>query len=162
MGASWVGVREAVTAGPLRSSDKGAAEVASRWDQLIRYACLRLGKQLGVEVQPVLSRKELAEPSIRSQALVASLVKDGTLSGVLRIPNTVGPITITADLRAGRVTTSIDVEAPKTGRSQTRINWLLRQLREAPDAARIDCWAARARGRQPRSCSRQLGRTRRC
>lgn len=55
MGAAWTGVRDAVVAGTLRSNDKGAAEVASRWDQLMRYACLRLGRQLGVEVQPVLS-----------------------------------------------------------------------------------------------------------
>ena len=83
---------------------------------------------------------------MRSQSLVASLVKDGTLSGTLRIPNTVGPITVTADLRAGRITTSVDVEAPKNGRPQTRINWLLRQLKDAPDALRVDCWAAHARG----------------
>jgi hypothetical protein len=146
MGGSWVTVREAVTAGTLRANDKGAAEVASRWDQLIRYSCLRLGKQLGVEVQPVLSRKELAEPAVRSQVLVASLVKDGTLSGTLRIPNTVGPVTITADLRASRITATLDVEAPKTGRPQTRINWLLRQLKDAPDGLRVDCWAAHARG----------------
>jgi len=57
MGSAWTGVRDAVVAGTLRSNDKGAAEVASRWDQLMRYACLRLGRQLGVEVQPVLSRK---------------------------------------------------------------------------------------------------------
>ncbi len=57
MGTSWVAVREGVAAGTLRPNDKGAAEVASRWDQLLRYACLRLGRQLGVEVQPALTRK---------------------------------------------------------------------------------------------------------
>jgi hypothetical protein len=43
MGGSWVAVRQSVAAGTLRASDKGVADVASRWDQLTRYACLRLG-----------------------------------------------------------------------------------------------------------------------
>jgi hypothetical protein len=97
MGASWVPLREAVAAGTLRATDQAAAEVASRWDQLIRYACLRLGRQLGIEVQPTLSRRELADPTLRAHALVESLVNLGVLDGGLRIPNAVGPVTITAD-----------------------------------------------------------------
>lgn len=146
MGSSWVNVREAVAAGTLRASDKAAAEVASRWDQLIRYACLRLGRQLGIEVQPVLSRRELAEPALRAQALVESLVKCGLLDGSLRIPNAVGPVTLRADLRAGRVFASVDIDAPREGRPQTGINWLVRQLKDAPDTLRVDCFARHGRG----------------
>lgn len=146
MGAGWTGVRDAVVAGTLRSSDKGAAEVASRWDQLMRYACLRLGKRLGVEVQPVLSRKELAEPAVRAEALLGSLVTRGALEGSLRIPNAVGPVTITADLRAGRVSAAVDIDAPREGKQQTRVNWLLRQLKAAPDTLRVDCFALHGRG----------------
>ena len=143
MGSSWTGVRDAVVAGTLRSNDKGAAEVASRWDQLMRYACLRLGRQLGVEVQPVLSRKELAEPAIRADALLASLASRGALDGSLRIPNAVGPITITADLRAGRISAAVDIDAPREGKPQTRVNWLVRQVKTAPDFLRADCFADR-------------------
>lgn len=146
MGGAWTGARDAVVAGTLRSNDKGAAEVASRWDQLMRYACLRLGRQLGVEVQPVLSRKELAEPAIRAQALVAGLASRGTLEGSLRIPNAVGPITLTADLRAGRIAASVDIDAPREGKQQTRVNWLVRQLKAGPDSLRVDCFALHARG----------------
>lgn len=146
MGASWVTVREAVTAGTLRPNDKAGAEVASRWDQLMRYACLRLGRQLGVEVQPILTRRELAEPATRAQTLVSSLVAHGRLDGAVRIPNAVGPITVTADLRAGRITTMITIEAPREGRPQTRVNWLVRQLKNAPEGLRVDCFAAHARG----------------
>ncbi len=146
MGASWVPLREAVAAGTLRASDKAAAEVAARWDQLIRYACLRLGRQLGIEVQPVLSRKELGEPALRAQALVESLVRMGVLDGGLRIPNAVGPVTVTADLRARQVSASVDIDAPREGRPQTRINWLVRQLKDAPETLRVDCFARNARG----------------
>ena len=146
MGTAWTGVRDSVVAGTLRSNDKGAAEVASRWDQLMRYACLRLGRQLGVEVQPVLSRKELAEPAVRAEALLSSLASRGELDGSLRIPNAVGPITLTADLRAGRISAAVDIEAPREGKQQTRVNWLVRQLKTAPDTLRVDCFALHARG----------------
>ena len=146
MGATWTGVRDAVVAGTLRSNDKGAAEVVSRWDQLMRYACLRLGRQLGVEVQPVLSRKELAEPAARAQVLLSGLASRGTLDGSLRIPNAVGPIILTADLRVGRISAAVDIDAPREGKQQTRVNWLVRQLKNSPEALRVDCFALHARG----------------
>jgi hypothetical protein len=145
MGASWVPVREAVAAGTLRANDKGLAEVVSRWEQLLRFAALRLGRELGAAVQVQLSRKELAEPSLRFAAQTQSLVRDGRLTGVLRIPDALAPLEVAADLRAGRVTVSVDVEAPKEGRAQTRVNWLARQLRDAPETLRIDAFAAASR-----------------
>lgn len=146
MGQSWVPVRDAVIAGTLRANDKSATDVANRWDQLLRYACLRLGRQLGVEVQPALSRKDIAEPATRVQRLVSGLAADGVLEGGLKIPHTASPITLTADLRAGRVMSSVDVDAPAEGRQLTRVNWLMRQLRDAPAELRIDAFLARARG----------------
>ena len=146
MGNNWVSVRQAVTAGTLRATDKTAPEVVSRFDALLRYTSLRLGRQLGTDVLPILSRKEQADPSIRAQALLDSLVSNGALSGAIRIPNTVAPIHLTADLRAGRVTCHLDIDAPKEGRATTRVNWLLRQLKAAPNDLRIEAFAANSRG----------------
>jgi len=56
MGATWVTVREAIAAGTLRANDKGLPEVLSRWDQLLRFAALRLGREFGADVQLGLSR----------------------------------------------------------------------------------------------------------
>jgi hypothetical protein len=108
MGSSWVTVREAVAAGTLRANDKGLPEVVSRWEQLLRFAALRLGRELGADVQVQLSRKEAADPSLRFTAQAQSLVSSGSLTGTLRIPDAVAPLDIAADLRAGRVTVSID------------------------------------------------------
>ena len=146
MGPSWVQVREAVAAGTLRPSDKGAAEVAARFDALIRYASLRLGRTLGAEVVPVVSRKEAADPTVRGAALVDSLAKDGRLSGGIRIPNAVAPVHLDVDLRAGRVTCWIELDAPKEGRPATRVNWLVRQLKNAPEGLRVEAVAAHSRG----------------
>lgn len=146
MGASWVPVREAVTQGTLRATDKTVHEVVSRFDALLRYTSLRLGRQLGTEVLHVLSRKEQAEPALRSQSLLESLLSHGCLTGAIRIPNTVAPIHLTADLRAGRITAHVDVDAPKEGRPTTRVNWLVRQLKAAPDNLRVEAFLLNARG----------------
>lgn len=146
MGDSWVQTRDAVRAGTLRVTDKGLAETVARFDALLRYVSLQLGRRLGAEVTPVVSRKELAEPAIRSSALAASLVETGTLCGEIRIPDTVGNLVVTADLRARSLTCHVDIEAPKEGRPKTRVNWLLRQLKEAPGHIRVEVFSARSRG----------------
>ncbi len=145
MGASWVAVRNGVRSGTLKASDRAIAEVVGRWDQLIRYSCLRLGRELGTAVQTVLTRKEMADPAGRTQALVAALLGSGAMSSQMRIPNTVGPIEVRTDLRAGQVCCSIEIEAPGQGRTTTRVNWLVRQLREAPEDLRVE--ASYLRGR---------------
>lgn len=146
MGESWVAVRDAVAAGTLRLTDKGLADVVARFDALLRFASLRLGRQLGTEVVPVLSRKEQADPTLRAQALSTTLCQSGQLTGAIRIPDTVGQLVVTADLHAAKVTCHVDVDAPRDGRPTTRVNWLGRQLKAAPDAVRVETFAAHARG----------------
>ncbi len=146
MGPSWVSVREGIAAGTLRASDKGAAEVAARFDALLRYASLRLGRSLGAEVVPLTSRKEAADPALRGAALVESLVKEGRLAGALRVPHAVAPLHLELDLRAGRVTCFVDIDAPKEGRPATRVNWLIRQLKAAPEGLRVEAFAMHGRG----------------
>lgn len=146
MGQNWVPIREAVTTGTIRRTDRGAAEVASRFDGLLRFASLQLGRRLGEEVTPALSRAERADPAARTQTLIDSLASEGTLSGSIRIPNAVAPLFVTADLRAGQIVCHVDVEAPRTGKPTTRVNWLSRQLKNAPEDVRVEAFVARARG----------------
>lgn len=145
MGDDWVTVRNAVETGTLRPTDRGAPRVASRWDQLIRYVCLTHGQRLGVEVQPALSRREASDPTLCIQMLVDSLARDGRMDRDIRIPGAVAPLRLSADLRAQRVSCSLTIDAPGEGRSLTRVNWLLRQLREAPETLRVDTFVAHGR-----------------
>lgn len=146
MGPRWVSLRDAVGAGTLRATDAAAAEIAGRFDALVRFAGLKLGRQLGTEILPALGRRELAEPAIRTQALVSQLATTGTMTAALRIPGAVGVLSVTADLRASKVTCHVDVDAPKEGRPTTRVNWLVRQLKEAPETVRLESFAAYSRG----------------
>jgi len=146
MGPNWVAVREAVAAGTLRTNDKTAPEIVSRFDALLRYASLRLGQQLGTDVTPLLTRQEVANPATRATAQLASLVQIGELAGVIRISHAVGPVNVVADLRANRITCFVDVNAPQEGRQTTRVNWIVRQLKDARPDVRVESFAARARG----------------
>lgn len=146
MGESWVPVREGISSGTLRPTDRGLSDVAARWDALLQFASLELGRDLGQEVCPVLSRKEVSDPVFRIQNVSEQLTSTGTLAGVIKIPHAAGPIVVTADLRSGQVTCHIDISAPEEGRSTTRVNWLMRQLGDANDSLRIEAFLAHARG----------------
>jgi hypothetical protein len=82
---------------------------------------------------------------VRSAALLADLTNSGQLTGALRVPNTAGDLDIVADLRTGRCSVSVEVAAPGEGRGMTRVNWLIRQLSDAPPNLRIDAFAHMAR-----------------
>lgn len=61
----------------------------------------------------------------------------------LRIPGAVGPLRYTANLRTSQVEVSVELAAPQEGRPLTRVNWLLRQLTEAPAGVKVDVLATR-------------------
>jgi hypothetical protein len=145
MGANWVDVRESVASGTLRQTDKSAIEVAGRFDALIRFACLQLGRKLGAEVTPMLSREEASNPALRTSSLASSLATTGAMTASIRIPNAVAPLEVHANLRASRITCHFDIDAPREGKPTTRVNWLVRQLKETPESVRVEAFAVRAR-----------------
>jgi hypothetical protein len=131
MGESWVKVRDGAGNGTLRPTDPEVRSVAERWDQFVEYLCLGLGQDLGREVKPARPRKQT--PAARLDEAAASLAADGHVVAAIRVPDAVGPLVVDADLRAKKVITSVSIDAPGDGRPTTKVNWLLRQLKEAPD-----------------------------
>ena len=156
MGEHWVGVRDAVKNGTLRRSDKKAIEVAGKWEELVSFAALRLGRELGDDVREALAPKERKDISVRIENIVDEMVNRSTMSGAIRIPNTVGDIILRVHLRAQQIEASVKMDAPKTGRAITRINWLLRQLKSTSPDVRLDSWGIRSRS----SMSELLGNVR--
>ncbi|MCW2922898.1 MAG: stress response protein [Thermoleophilia bacterium] len=140
MGDKWTRVRDDAKHETLRPTDPDVREVAGRWEQFIDYIALGLSQELGRDVVPVRPRKSTLDE--RLTAIVRELGADGKLTAALKIPDTIAPLQIEANLRTRRVTTSVEVAAPKEGRPQTRINWILKQLKTAPADLRIDvCFA---------------------
>ena len=149
MGSSWVHVRDRARAGTLHPRDKGAAEVADRFGGLISFVALQLSRDLGTGVRPIVPQAQLRDPGKYLQEAVSEFTNTGVLQGSVRVPGAVAPIKITADLRAGLVHCAVTVPAPSEGRATTRVNWLVRQLKTAPEQLCIQPSVAWQRGRGP-------------
>ena len=136
MGPDWVRVRESARNQTLRASDPETRTVAARWEQFVEYLCLHLSQELGVDVKHQKPREKDADERIGDAA--KRLADIGSLTCTIRVPDAVGPIGIEADLRTKQVATTVDIPAPREGRPKTRVNWLLRQLADAPDDLRVE------------------------
>lgn len=144
MGPHWTAVREGARQRTLRRTAPEVEAVAARWDELIRYLCLDLTKELGRDVIQILNKTERSSPAARLAALRESLAGTGQLSAELHIPDTAGPLRVVADLAARQLTVSTRLGAPKEGRSRGRISWLLRQLQKAPSTLIVEARIARS------------------
>lgn len=127
MGPDWVAVRDGARDDALRKNDPAVRDVAARWDQLLRFAALRLEADIGQPVSQQLPTAE-REPGKRIQRLVDRVVGIGQLDGTLRIPNTVGDLELSVDLRARRITAAVTASAPDDRGGRARCTWLLNQL----------------------------------
>ncbi|MCF3961923.1 TerD family protein [Streptomyces fuscigenes] len=132
MGPSWVPVRNGIDDETLCQGDPRALEVVESWERLFRQVCLRLGGELGQKVLPVQRTKRGADPALRRSLLADQLCEDGRLQAELRIEGAPGVLAVTADLRTGRLRTSIDVPAPEQGYPLSWAKRLIRSLAEAP------------------------------
>ncbi|MYE31966.1 MAG: hypothetical protein F4X80_04780 [Chloroflexi bacterium] len=132
MGRHWTKVRAGARARTLNPGDEGVGDVVARWDEFARFLSLRLGRRLGSDVQRVLSRPDRSDPTGRRSRLANTLARDGVLECTLRVPDAVADITVRADLIARTVSAGLSIKAPERGRPRTRVNWLVRQLRNEP------------------------------
>lgn len=138
MGDSWVAVREGVMNSTLTAGDKKIPPVIQNFESLMRFAAFRLSAKLGVHVKE-LAPKLAKEESVKyRQQSILQFVSTGQLVGSLVVPNTVSEMRVVADLRMNQIRCTVEVKAPSEGRSLTRVNWLLRQLRDAPEGLRIE------------------------
>jgi hypothetical protein len=143
MGDKWVPVRNAARERSLRKGDAAAREVAERWEQFANYLGLSLSQELGANV--TVSRPRGQTTPARLDELVQGLEERGELTSTLRVPDAVGPLTIRSNLRSRQTFVSVAIDAPREGRSKSRFNWLLRQLKQAPDDLLIEASFPNAR-----------------
>lgn len=138
MGPAWVPVRRGIDDETLCQGDPRAVEVVESWERLIRQVCLRLGGELGQKVLPVQRAKRGTDPHTRRAALADRFCEDGRLEAELRIDGTPGILTVAADLRTGKLRTSVEVPAPEQGYPLSWAKRLIRQLADAPADLHIE------------------------
>ncbi|MFH8338378.1 TerD family protein [Streptomyces sp. AM6-12] len=138
MGPAWVPVRNGIDDETLCQGDPRALEVVESWERLIRQVCLRLGGELGQKVLPVQRARRGNDPKARRDRLADRLCLDGRLQAELRIEGTPGVLAISADLRTGKLRTSIEIPAPEQGYPLAWAKRLIRRLAEAPADLHIE------------------------
>lgn len=139
MGRHWVSIRDAISAGTLRSGDPKAASIADSWIALARNLALRFTAELGVSVKHVLPRRAVSDAIYRTELTVEELANDGTFTAALRIPYAAGQLTIIADMRTNKITCSTAVTAPRAARPG---------LHDRPPCGSMRCRRSRPRGRR--------------
>ena len=138
MGPTWTTARDVFRSGSPNQGDPEILELVSSWEELSRFVRLTLGRNLGADVSQVLPRRERANPEVRRASAARLLVESGTLTTTFRVPDAVGDIDVVADLKTRVVSASVELPAPKTGRPRTRVNWLVRQMQNAPENTRVE------------------------
>ncbi|MEU5250574.1 TerD family protein [Streptomyces longwoodensis] len=132
MGAAWVPVRKGIDDETLCQGDPRALEVVESWERLIRQVCLGLGGELGQKVLPVRRARRGADPGERRARMADELCRDGRLHAEVLIEGAPGVLTVAADLRTGKLRTSLEVPAPEQGYPLNWVKRLVRRLAEAP------------------------------
>ncbi|THA70950.1 TerD family protein [Streptomyces sp. A0642] len=132
MGPSWIPVRNGIDTETLSQGDARAVEVVESWERLIRQVCLRLGGELGQKTLPVQRAQRGTTPQSRRAALADQLCEEGRLTAGLRVEDSPGVITIVADLRTGKLRTSVEIPAPEGAYPLASAKRLMRQLADAP------------------------------
>ena len=145
MGDNWTAVRDGAVEGSLSRNSPEAVEICQRWDQLLRVAALRLGTEIGSDVTEVIPRAQQQNPRLRNKEFVQSLCTDGTLTGVLRVPDAIADISVTADIRTSRVILQTTFAAPNDRTPRACIVWLTKQLKSADGSLLVDAFARNAK-----------------
>ncbi|WP_420619740.1 stress response protein [Candidatus Poriferisocius sp.] len=154
MGDNWNAVLEAATDGSLSRRSPEAAEICQRWDQLLRFATLKLGAEIGADVTEVIPRAHRQNPQARNKEFVASLCSEGSLSGVLRVPDGAADLSVSVDLKARKITVSTQLAAPDDRTPRAAVVWLVKQMKDAPNTVLIDVY--QKSGRIPVTSSLEL------
>ena len=143
MGDKWTNVRDSARSMTLRQGDPSVHEIADRWEQFIEFVALDLRQTLGRPIAPAWPRRSTRESRVAEAS--RSLAQEGVLAASIKVPDAAAPLDLVVNLRTRQLTTSATVNAPKEGRPQTRINWILRQAREMPADLRVEARYPNAR-----------------
>ncbi|WP_432113961.1 TerD family protein [Streptomyces sp. S1] len=146
MGPAWVPVRNGIDTETLCQGDPRAVEVVESWERLIRQVCLRLGGELGQKALPVQRARRGTDPKSRRAELADRLCAEGKLSAEVRVDGAWSILSVTADLRTGKIRTSMDVPAPDGAYPLSVAKRLLRVLEEAPADLHVETLVDGANG----------------
>ncbi len=147
MPKEWSDAVQSLQAGGNIPKNELGREIVASWHQETRDLSLRMSRIVGCDIQTKLSRVHTKDADARLRDELDFLCSKGVLEAVLHVPNAASDLRLIADLRARALRVSMELDAPKDKRTnKARLNWLLRQLMDAPgeDVSLRVKWASRA------------------
>ena len=145
MGPNWTSVRDNIKNGSIKRPDETVIDVVTRFENLIRYCAMSLSAKSGVNATVIVDANATKDGKKFLQAEAAKLIAEKSIKGTIRIPGAASDLHILADLSAGVTHCYFNVSAPSEGRNKAKINWLLRQYKDAPRGALLSIWYKRSR-----------------
>jgi len=133
---------------------RGSLEVETTvggWHQEQRDLCLILTRRLATPVSARLSRLHRSNPGQRLKDDSERLATEKKLTVTFDIPDAAAPLDVAVDIARRTIACSMSLSAPKDRKTtKARVNWLLRQLRQAdPSNVFIEShWPGRAMATQ--------------
>lgn len=132
MGPAWTEVRDGIRASSIRKPDAQVLDIIANFESLVRYSALTLSARLGVGAREVVSRTARTDYKKHLNSVATKLLSEKVLRGAIDVPGTAAKLEMEADLAGGLLHCSAQFSAPNEGRNRSRLNWLLRQLKDAP------------------------------
>ena len=129
LGEHWNEILRAAREGNLATAARFIPETVGQWEAFLRKLSLRLRAQLGVDVERRLSRIDRKDAGGFIKRVNEEVLRTGILNGTFRVPDAAGDISLELVLQARAVRYRVEIKPPSEGRAQTRVNWLVRQLK---------------------------------
>jgi hypothetical protein len=137
MGPNWASVREAVRTSSIKRPDEAVFETVARFESLIRYSALTLSARLGVQAKEVIPRSAKSDYKKHLTSQATDLLQSKTLKGSINVPGAPADLNLVADLGSGWLHCTFSLPTPQEGRNKSRLNWLLRQLKNHPSGTLV-------------------------
>lgn len=145
MGPNWTAVRDNIKNGSIKRPDETVIDVVTRFENLIKYCAMSLSAKSGVNATVIVDSIATKDGKKFLQSEAQKLISDKSIKGTIRIPGAASDLHLVADLSAGVTHCYFNVSAPAEGRNKAKVNWLLRQYKEAPKGAKVSIWYKRSR-----------------
>ena len=137
MGPNWASVREAVRTSSIKRPDDAVFETVARFESLIRYSALTLSARLGVQAKEIIPRSAKTDYKKHLSSRATDLLQSRALKGSINIPGAPAELNMVADLGSGWLHCTFSLPTPQEGRNKSRLNWLLRQLKNHPSGTLV-------------------------
>ncbi len=130
----------------IHKNSSEALNTVASWHQEQRDLALLMSEKTKTSAALYISRKHKNDPVARIKEDAEVLASRNELNLDLHIPNVAGNIYVQADIKGRTLRCSIKVGAPKDKkRTSARVNWLLRQLSQAPGSKVLICLRSKGR-----------------